>query len=429
MPQAAPSFGAAPLILDISRLLNRAGASVPTGIDRVELAYARLCLTRPDSVFVAMHPMGTVNVLQRPAVAALVGALCDTWLQGRAHTRKARHLASSMTLGLLKPNLAWWRLGTRMRHQAQQTGQRPLYLLLSHHHLHRPRAIRRIMNHFQARFVPMVHDLIPLDYPEYARPVQEKRHRQRLNTVQALSHAILTPAQHVADRLKIHYQRHPAHQATPPIIPVLHGVDIPTTLPQPSSTPPLSERAEFVVIGTIEPRKNHLLLLHFWRAMAQDCVTDPAARARLPILHVVGKRGWENENILDLLERCRDLQGLVVEHNNMVDEALLMLLSKARGLLFPSFDEGFGLPLVEALALKVPVICSDLPVFHEIAGALPDYVDSLDGMRWRMLVEDYCRCGPLWQAQRKRLSTTDWQPRSWRESIMEALSKLQAIQP
>ena len=89
-------------------------------------------------------------------------------------------------------------------------------------------------------------------------------------------------------------------------------------------------------LGTIEPRKNHLLLLHLWRELA-EALGDAA-----PKLLLIGRRGWENENILDLLERCPALQGKVMEYAGLPDAAVAGLLPGARALLFPPFAGGFG---------------------------------------------------------------------------------------
>jgi glycosyltransferase involved in cell wall biosynthesis len=151
---------------------------------------------------------------------------------------------------------------------------------------------------------------------------------------------------------------------------------------QPDRSPPLAQ-PYFVVLGTIEPRKNHLLLLHTWR----ELVAQMGAAA--PHLVVIGQRGWECENVIDLLERCESLRGVVHELSNCPDETVAQYLAHARALLFPSFAEGYGLPLVEALQIGTPVIASSLPVFSEIAGAVPDYLDPLDGIGWAQAIRDY----------------------------------------
>ena len=155
----------------------------------------------------------------------------------------------------------------------------------------------------------------------------------------------------------------------------------------------------FVVLGTIEPRKNHWLLLHAWRALVESM------GPRAPHLVIIGQRGWECENVIDLLERCTPLRGHVHELGACGDDALARWLSHARALLFPSFAEGYGLPLVEALALGTPVIASPLPVFREIAAAVPDYLDPLDGPGWAQAVRDYAQSGsPRRQAQLDRMA-------------------------
>jgi glycosyltransferase involved in cell wall biosynthesis len=81
----------------------------------------------------------------------------------------------------------------------------------------------------------------------------------------------------------------------------------------------------------------------------------------------------------------------VFEENSCSDAQLSTWLRHARALLFPSFVEGYGMPLVEALSIGLPVIASDLPVFREIAGDIPDYADPLDGPRWTQLILDHAR--------------------------------------
>jgi glycosyltransferase involved in cell wall biosynthesis len=60
-------------------------------------------------------------------------------------------------------------------------------------------------------------------------------------------------------------------------------------------------------------------------------------------------------------------------------------------LLFPSFIEGYGMPLVEAFAMKTPVLASNLRVFEEIANDIPDYLDPLDGPGWIERILEFAR--------------------------------------
>jgi glycosyltransferase involved in cell wall biosynthesis len=178
-----------------------------------------------------------------------------------------------------------------------------------------------------------------------------------------------------------------------------------------------AERPYFVCIGTIEPRKNHLLLLNLWRRMAETLPPD-----LVPRLILVGRRGWENENILDMLDRCPALRGVVEERGRLPDRALSRLLVHARALLMPSFAEGFGLPVAEALAAGVPVIASDIPAHREAGGAVPDYLDPLDGPAWLTAIRDYADMPSARRAaQSARLARR--RPPAW-DSHIDALLSL-----
>jgi len=90
------------------------------------------------------------------------------------------------------------------------------------------------------------------------------------------------------------------------------------------------------------------------------------------------------------------------------------LINEAQALLLPSFAEGFGFPLVEALALGVPVICSNLAALRENGGSVPEYLDPLDGIGWRAAVIDYSLpASPRRAAQIRRLA--GWTAPRWED--------------
>lgn len=247
---------------------------------------------------------------------------------------------------------------------------------------------------FGARPVYFVHDLIPITHPEYFRAGQRDKHDRRMRVALTTGLGIIVNSRDTGTALSRHAEE--LGLPCPPIaIAPLAAAVRPVAAPRPR---PIAG-PYFVILGTIEPRKNHLLLLHVWRHLIER--HEPAA---VPRLYVIGQRGWECENVVDLLERCEALKGFIVEDNDCGDEKLADILHHARALLMPSFAEGFGLPVAEALAAGVPVIASDLPAFREIAGAIPEYVDPIDGARWTELILEYAQDGSaLRRAQLERM--------------------------
>ena len=176
------------------------------------------------------------------------------------------------------------------------------------------------------------------------------------------------------------------------------------------------------MLGTIEPRKNHLLVLQAWRHLVER-LQDQAPR-----LVIVGQRGWECEQVVDLLDRCNALRDFVLERPACSDAELANWLAHAQALLFPSFAEGYGMPLVEALVAGLPVLASDLPAFREVAGDIPEYLDPLDGLGWIQAIEAYAQPGGTRrQAQLARMQ--GWQVPTWEAHFRQVQELMQHCLP
>jgi glycosyltransferase involved in cell wall biosynthesis len=148
--------------------------------------------------------------------------------------------------------------------------------------------------------------------------------------------------------------------------------------------------------------------------------------AATPHLVIVGRRGWENENVVDMLERCEALHHHVTEYSGLSDAAVLSLLKGARALLCPSFAEGFGMPVSEALAIGTPVICSDLPSLREAGCGIPDHIDPLDGPAWISAIRAYC--DPLSVMRAQQMTRMD-QLRlpTWRDHLAVVLDLIREL--
>jgi len=381
------------LNLDVTRLLQRAGHATPTGIDRVELAYARALLALPTARFEAVLPgLGRMGY-SRTALAWLVAQLERNWMDGVAP-------------GPGTVAKAWAGLRAFPRSDAGA-----VRLIVSHQHLDR---LGRHTARRGERLCVYLHDAIPAQFPEYARPGGAERHRRRLRNAARCADAILVNS-HATARAVAPYLVEAGRE--PPLLVAPLGIE-PLRGAGPGSA--AENSPYFLCVGTIEPRKNHLLLLHIWRAMAQRA---PDATPRLVL---AGRRGWENEQVLDLLDRCPALRGHVVEAGRVGDAPLAELMAGARAVLMPSFAEGFGLPVAEALAAGVPVIASDLPALRETGGDVPDYLDPLDGPGWTAAVQDYARAdSPMRAAQMVRM--TRWSAPSWDAHFAQVLPFLGAL--
>lgn len=404
------------VVLDLSRLMSRMLHGAPTGVDRVEMAYARTLLRHiPDRLaFAAVHPAGRYGRLPESAVVRFLDRTAARWERGGADEtpRAVRRSALAHCWSLLP------------RPVPPPSGPRIL-LQASPHHLDRQPMVAAKLIREQARFVCLVHDLIPISHPEYARPGGAARHERRIRTIDALADGILANSRATLDAFEQRSDRGQADSAL--TIRIAHlGVDHPGTPLEIAAAPNEPAAADtstpyFLCIATIEPRKNHLLLLHVWRSLVAMLGTE-----RTPRLVLVGRRGWENENILDMLDRCPGLRGVVLEQARSSDAVLRTLLGDACALLMPSFAEGFGLPIIEALAAGVPVLASDLPAHREAGGGVPDYLDPIDGPSWRRAILDYAApSSPRRAAQRIRLG--GWRPPTWDDHIGTALALVDEV--
>ncbi|HEV2364501.1 MAG TPA: glycosyltransferase family 1 protein, partial [Caulobacteraceae bacterium] len=322
-------------------------------------------------------------------------------------------------LGLLSRRLSVAGRFLKSRLAARQSGD--LYLNVGHSGLDRPGFLAALA----ASGLPiavMIHDLIPITHPEFCAPAAGGRHLRRLEATLTHARLIITNSRATADEVAAFARGHDL--PLPTLCPAPLGVEAaflsPSSSPfsSPFSSPPGGSPAEgreggggspaegreggrgedpptgvtgftvnaaaaepyFVVVGTIEARKNLAFLLTLWRRL------DEAMGEAAPRLFLVGRRGWENEAVLDHLERSQSARRLAIEAPGLSDAELARLMAGARALLAPSLAEGFDLPVAEARALGVPVIGSDIPVHRELAPGAK-LIDPLDGPGWLAAIE------------------------------------------
>lgn len=375
-----PPIGTARVLFDISRLLRNRRRRFPTGVDRIDLAMGGALVAAHGPACLFVHAAeGGPALLPHALGAALLAALRDRWHgdgDGEPPLRPLR-LAAAVAVGQARLRLG----GAERLARAGAT-----YVNASHSGLPlRAGALERLDPGGRLERIAYVHDVIPLEFPEYQTPHGIRRFEAFLERLAARPIRFLANSADTAERLSALAARRgwEVRSVAP---------SIPRFAPGPPGAGPLRPAVRairdgaapyFVAIGTIEPRKNHLLLLHLWRGFA--------AAGAPPLLVIVGRRGWENEMVVDMLERCAALRPHVVEFGDLTDAETHALLRGARALLMPSFAEGLGLPLLEAAAVGAPAVVSDLPAFREIAPEGTVFLDPLDGPGWARAIRDRLR--------------------------------------
>lgn len=174
-----------------------------------------------------------------------------------------------------------------------------------------------------------------------------------------------------------------------------------------------------LMVGTVEPRKNHSLILEAF----EKALFEKGYR-----LIIAGRIGW---NVKELEQRirkhpCLNKEFIFIEDAN--DAEIEYLYQKSFLVAFPSRTEGFGLPIVEALGRGIPVISSDHPVMREVGGEWCEYVSATDAEDFISCVEKYGNNDGLYQAWKRKIA--DYEPCSWNTveaNIAASLRTLQAV--
>ena len=195
------------------------------------------------------------------------------------------------------------------------------------------RVLRALKLHVGARVV--VHDTIPLDFPQFQRPGTPQAFAAMLARVRQIADVILCNSH----QTKTDIARHtPPGTALPRCVVAPLGIDVPRPAPSWPKPPALApDRPYFMAIGTIEPRKNHEFLLRIWAKMAQQ-------GSPLPALLICGARGWNNAQVFGQLDGHPMMCQHVFELNCLADAQMAAALQGAVALLHPSHAEGYGLP-------------------------------------------------------------------------------------
>jgi glycosyltransferase involved in cell wall biosynthesis len=173
-----------------------------------------------------------------------------------------------------------------------------------------------------------------------------------------------------------------------------------------------------LVVSTIEARKNHLLLFRVWRRLLEDMPAES-----VPTLVFAGQVGWLVSDLMEQLHTLKFLDGKIIHMDGPTDQELEALYVGCLFTLFPSFYEGWGLPVTESHSFGRPCVVSNTSSLPEAGGSLARYIDpesTTDAYRViRETIEDQAGLG-AWRDRVRR----EFKPVEWSQSARVVLRAL-----
>ncbi len=379
-----------PLLLDVTSLALRRNAGVMTGIDRIEFALAdwlagQAAEHSSDDAFLInsrwvrgiMSPSQMVGFVEQCRCDRLVAGTGGTLLQSLAGAlRESLSGAGGVGVRRIKSvspprrrasNKTWREaIGGSLAFSNWLVRYRGdiRYVHASHYGLQWERGFSWTRKADVSATI-YIHDLIPIDFPQYCSLGAHQNHKRKIITATGLADRMVVNSAHTRDRLanwlRAEGLRMPPIDICRPAAEPIPGSDaLGSTSVMAGELPPF-----YLCAGTLEGRKNLPLLLAAWRQLAQRL---PAKD--VPRLVLAGQRGWCADDFFRDLDTMRDIAPFVIEVEGLNDTELAAVMKQARAVIKPSLAEGFSLVPAEALSNDIPVLLSDIPAHRELHSVL-----------------------------------------------------------
>jgi glycosyltransferase involved in cell wall biosynthesis len=175
----------------------------------------------------------------------------------------------------------------------------------------------------------------------------------------------------------------------------------------------IKKRPSFLMVGTLEPRKGHVQILDAFEHLWQNGIEAN--------LVIVGKLGWLVDNLVERLQKHEEMGKHLFWLDGIRDEYLEKVYDSTSCLLAASYAEGFGLPLIEAVKHKLPIIARDIPVFREVCGMHAFYFNTSDPKKLSRTVEQWLDLYA--QSKHPRSDGMPWL--TWKQSAAQILEALE----
>ena len=176
-----------------------------------------------------------------------------------------------------------------------------------------------------------------------------------------------------------------------------------------------TNKSIYLIVSTIEPRKNHRYLFETFKKLWTLGIDVT--------LVIVGRVGWKTEDLIGEMKTHEEYQKRLWIFNDLDDNELNYCYKNSKALLFPSFVEGYGLPIIESLQNNLPVLASDTPIHREVGKDMIDYFDIQDPKGLINKIQVIEKDG----IQLKKVDITKVSVLTWSESSKELMKAIRDV--
>lgn len=319
------------IIIDLTSLL---GSNVLTGIQRTTIEFTTRFIKHYENVILLRYVGGYNKFL-------IINKECflrNAYDKDRMH--KINKIEGIFKIKKLNQNYVWLDIDSVWDSNCYQRSI--LYKLI------------KTMN---IKIVSMIYDLLPISHPEFW-DFYDVNYLLYFASICEFTDLIICNTNSVKNELNDYFNK---LNTSKEIIVVPLGSDLKKDSDNTKVSPYVKDLAKtkfLLIVATIEPRKNHKLLLEAYKRIHLKYNIN---------LVVVGRIGWMCNDIINKIKKSKLYNKRIFLINNANNDEIIYLYKNAYAFIFPSFAEGYGLPIVESLFYKCPVFASNIDVFKEIA--------------------------------------------------------------